>query len=659
MNRLLWKSAPRLKKQKLLLVALDALLLSGAYLLAFWLRLGGEQALSYSETIVRTFPIVLTVSLLMHAMQGLFSGILRYTSIETALAVFKSVTFSVLASCLILFLLFRLEGVPRSVFAIYWMASMLLIGGSRLSGRLLHKRPQQAVSDSKRVVLYGAGDTAELVLRGLKQTPSIGYEVAGLIDDDQRKEGREIHGVKIHATLDALGRVARTARVEEIWVCVPNMAGDKLRRICTTANQMKIRVRILPRLSHALLGQDLERFQKPNIADLLRRPPRRLDKERMRQWIRGRRVLITGAGGSIGSELARHVAKLEPKLLALCDASECNLFQVQQELAQLKGPSEKASYLVDIRHVSSVQRMFKDVQPDVVFCAAAYKHVPLVELHPCEGVLNNVQGLCNVALASAEQGAGEFVFISTDKAVRPACVMGATKRLGETIIQVLDRQTKTKFCAVRFGNVLGSSGSVVPIFQEQIRSGGPVTVTHVDMERYFMLASEAVELVIQAGSICKGSEVFVLDMGAPLRIADMARNLIRLMGKEPDVDIRLEYTGLRPGEKLTEELLIGKRDLSTAFEDIWIDAAPPPEVSWSTLRAQLRNLFELSTRGDRVGTLGMLKRLEPQFRAVYKETQDALFLAEQQLSSDPATRGVAQPAHDDDPFFPVRTSSLS
>ena len=648
-----------MRRQKLLLVALDALLLSGAYFLAFWLRLGGERMLSYSDTIVRTLPVVLAVSLLVHALHGLFSGILRYTSIATALAVIKSATFSVLASCLILFLLFRLEGVPRSVFVIYWMASMLLIGGSRLSGRLHLKRSRRHVEDAKRVVLYGAGDTAVLVLRGLRQAPSIGYAVAGLIDDDRRKKGREIHGVKIHATLEALGKVARTARVEELWVCVPNMAGDKLRRICTAADDLEIRVRILPRLSHALLGEDIARFEKPNIADLLRRPPRRLDKERMRQWVRGRRVLITGAGGSIGSELVRHVAKLEPDLLALCDASERNLFEIQQELSQLEGPSERASYLVDMRHVPSVQRMSEDVRPDIVFCAAAYKHVPLVELNPCEGVLNNVQGLCNVALASIEQGAGEFVFISTDKAVRPANVMGVTKRLGETIIQVLNSQGKTKFCAVRFGNVLGSSGSVVPIFEEQIRSGGPVTVTHADMKRYFMLASEAVELVIQAGSICKGGEVFVLDMGAPLRIADVARNLVRLMGKEPDVDIRLEYTGLRPGEKLAEELLIGQRDFSTAFEDIWIDAAPLPEVGWAALEKQLNNLFELATKGDKVGTLGLLKQLEPQFSAVYKETKEALFLAEQQISSDPAARGVVQPAHDDDPLFPVRTSSLS
>jgi FlaA1/EpsC-like NDP-sugar epimerase len=648
-----------MRRQTLLLVALDAVLLSAAYFLAFWLRLGGERTLGYSETIVRTLPVVLAVSLLVHALQGLFAGILRYTSVETAVAVIKSATFSVLASCLILFLLFRLEGVPRSVFAIYWMASMLLIGGSRLSGRLRHKRSGRPVADSKRVILYGAGDTAELVLRGLRQAPSIGYEVAGLIDDDPKKRGRNIHGVKIHATLETLGRMARTARVEELWVCVPNMAGDKLRGICATADHLGVRVRILPHLSHALLGEDIARFQKPNIADLLRRPPRRLDKERMREWVRGRRILITGAGGSIGSELVRHVAKLEPELIALCDASECNLFQIEQELTRMDGQLDTASYLVDIRNVPSVQRMFEDVRPEIVFCAAAYKHVPLVELNPCEGVLNNVRGLCNVALASIEQGAGEFVFISTDKAVRPASVMGATKRLGETIIQVLNSQARTRFCAVRFGNVLGSSGSVVPIFEEQIRNGGPVTVTHAEMKRYFMLASEAVELVIQAGSICKGGEVFVLDMGAPLRIADMARNLIRLMGKEPDVDIRLEYTGLRPGEKLEEELLIGQHDSSTTFDDIWIDAAPLPEVNWTTLSKQLETLFELSMKGDRVGTLGLLNRLEPQFRPVHKETKEALFVAEQRFSSEPTDRGVVQPAHDDDPSSPVRSPSLS
>ncbi len=607
---------PKAWAGKLVLVAMDAVLLSVAYASAFWLRLGWDGAFGKTETILYTLPVLLVISLLVHLRYRLFNGILRYASVDTAVAVVKGVTLSVLLSCLVLFLLNRLDGIPRSVFVIHAMGGVLLVGGARLVLRTFRLKTRSRLRDADTsVLLYGAGDTAELVLRGLRLARDVAYVPVGLIDDAQAKHGQRMHGIKVFGGLSALPEVAATVKIDELWVCIPdNMVGEALRKVYDAARKLNIRVKILPRLDRTLLGTKIPAGKDPNISDLLRRPPRSLDRELMRSWIEGRRILITGAGGSIGSELARQVARLQPQSLALCDLNETNLFHIHLELSSSNGTFVKKPYLVDVRDSRGVERMFKDAEPDIVFHAAAYKHVPLVEMNPCEGVLTNDMGLRNVALGAIEQGVREFVFVSTDKAVRPASVMGATKRLGEVMVQVLDKYNSTRFSAVRFGNVLGSSGSVVEIFQDQIHRGGPVTVTHREMTRYFMLLSEAVELVIQAGSIGKGGEVFVLDMGAPVRIDDMARDLIRLMGKEPGRDIAIEYTGSRPGEKIHEELLIGSERSKTPFQDIWIDREEIPSVvEWRYLAEELEVLFDTARIGNKDKTLFHLERLVKAF----------------------------------------------
>jgi O-antigen biosynthesis protein WbqV len=588
-------------------VALDVALLSAAYAGAYVLRLGRAESLRYAVTILETLPVVLAISIAAQAGHGLYTGVLRYTSADTAVAVLKSVAWSVLVSCLVLFLLFRLDGVPRSVFVIHGMGAVLLIGGARFAFRL--PRAGKPAEGATRIILYGAGDTAELVLRGLGSTLRGSHAAVGMIDDDPAKRGQRIHGVKILGGIEALRGAIDDGRAAEVWVAVHRLAGERLRKVYDAARERGARVKILPRLESALLERDLASFQEPDIVDLLSRPSRSLDRRRMEEWIRGRRVLITGAGGSVGSELARQVSRLGPASLALCDACELNLFRIHGELAASNGTHLSPPYLADVRDGAAVERMFEDARPDIVFHAAAYKHVPLVELNPCAGVSTNVAGLVNVALAARSHQAREFVFISTDKAVRPVSVMGATKRLGEVIIQVLGREGPTRFCAVRFGNVLGSSGSVVPIFQEQIRRGGPVTVTDPEMTRYFMLTSEAVELVIQAGSLGEGGEVFVLDMGEPVRIADMARELIRLMGKEPERDIRIEFTGPRPGEKIHEELLIDAGDSRTSCPDVWIDGAPPAAVDWRALAGRLDLLGAAAAAGDAARTVALLRGL--------------------------------------------------
>jgi FlaA1/EpsC-like NDP-sugar epimerase len=623
-------------------VALDVVLLTAAYYSAFVLRVGWAESSRYLDTFWQTLPVILAISVLVHGWHNLYSGILRYTSTDTALAVLKSVLWAVLLSCLVLFLLYRLHRVPRSVFVIYGMEALLLIGGIRLVFRFpLRRKPGQ---NATRVLLYGAGDTGELVLRGLRASFRFAYAPVGMIDDDPSKHGKQIHGVRIFGGVEALSGILERNRVDEVWVAVHKLAGERLRKVYEVSRARGVRVKILPRLESALLATDLDSFQEPDIADLLRRPSRSLNREQMRSWLRGRRVLITGAGGSVGSELARQVGRLGPEALALCDNCECNLFHIHRELAALNGKGLEEPYLVDIRDAPGVERMFRETRPEIVFHAAAYKHVPLVELNPCEGVVTNVQGLCHVALAARAHGARELVFISTDKAVRPVSVMGATKRLGEIVIQLLNKEGGTRFCGVRFGNVLGSSGSVVPIFKEQIRHGGPLTVTHPDMTRYFMLTSEAVELVIQAGSLGKGGEIFVLDMGQPVRIADMAQELIRLMGKEPQRDIQIEFTGTRPGEKIHEELLIDSDDSRTSCPDVWIDGAAPPDLEWPALAERLGALFEASRNGDRATALAILSELVTTFEPVESETLRALRFATEvatSTSSDRLSGGVA------------------
>lgn len=628
----------RSKLLNLGLVGLDAVLLTAAYFGAFVLRLGHEGALGKLEIIAETLPILLSVSLFVHLRLGLFHSILRYASLETAFAVLKSTIISVAVTCTVLFLVFRLDDVPRTVFVIHGMAALLLVGGVRLAFRLRRRGAQRRHRASgTSVLLYGVEDTTEWVLRGLEKESAVAWKAVGLIDDEPLRHGRRLRGIKVHGGLGILEDVAQSTGAQELWVCIPGIAGARLRRVYDAARRAGLRTKILPRLESAILGSDLGRFQEPDIADLLRRPPRSLDRERVHRWIRGRRVLITGAGGSIGSELARQVAGLEPLSLALCDSSEYNLFRIHRELS-LATDLVVAPFLVDARDRDGVHRVFSEFRPDVVFHAAAYKHVPMVEVNPCEGVLTNVLGLYQVARAAIAAGVSDFVFISTDKAVRPANVMGATKRLGEVLIRALDRSGRTRFSAVRFGNVLGSSGSVVPIFQEQIRRGGPVTVTHPAMTRFFMLVSEAVELVMQAGSIGRGGEIFVLDMGDPVNIADMARDLILLMGKDPECDVRIRFTGLRPGEKIHEELLIDERDAQTEFQDIWIDGDPGPALDVETLERELLRLFAAAKSRDRAEVVRRLHGLVPAFSPSFPGTRE--FLGEPFRESAPARGGT-------------------
>ena len=602
----------RIAWRKVSLALLDAVLISVSYWFSHWLRLSPEQFVSRIPVIAYTWPLLLAISLFFHLRLGLFNAILRYASVDTAVAVAKALASSLIVFSIVLFFVIRLEGVPRSVVVIYGMTALLLIGGSRLAVRVA-KRSKGRLPNATPILLYGATDTANLVIRGLESGGGLNYHPVAILDSKNRRKGQEIQGVPILGDLEALEATVSRHGVKEIWVCNQKLVGEPLRKLYESTAALQVTVKILPHLDRMLHGSDLNSFHDVNISDLLRRPPRNLDRTEMDTWVRGRRVLVTGAGGSIGRELCLQVAALGPASLSLCDNSESAIYAVNRELGLRHGSVVLKMFLADVRDSESMERMFEASKPEIVFHAAAYKHVPIVESNPSEGVLTNVLGLSQVATIAAAAKVPKFVFISTDKAVRPVSVMGATKRLGEKMIQVLNRASETSFLAVRFGNVLGSSGSVVPLFQQQVREGGPVTVTDPKMTRYFMLVSEAVELVIQAGAMGTGGEIFVLDMGTPVAIADLAQDVIRLMGRVPGKEIEITHTGPRPGEKIHEELLISKEHLPTTCPEMMLDGAPPPEQDWKGLRQELEILFQTARQRNDPEVVRLLKNLVPSF----------------------------------------------
>jgi FlaA1/EpsC-like NDP-sugar epimerase len=602
--------------RKLALVAIDILLISGAYFGAYWLRLGWGVSVQHLPVILGSLPVILAISLPIHLKFGLFNAVLKYASIDTLLAVFRAVGLSLALSCLVLFSLYRMEGVPRGTFIIYGMILLLSVGGTRMAFRVGRHRWQGSTlsEDAPKVLLFGAEDNAEIVIRSIRSSVPTPFDLVGLIDGDPAKRKHEIHGLTILGGLETLHTAVQQLGVNELWITLPDLAGEELRRIYETARGLSIRVKLLPRLTHAWGGVQAGGFRDLDISHLIRRAPRKLDREGMRSWIQNRRVLITGAGGSIGSELSRQVVELGPSSVALCDAGEENLFEIHTELVPRHESVLKRPFLVDVRNAAEVEAMFRQTLPDVVIHAAAFKHVPIVEVNPCEGVLTNVQGLLEVARTSERHGVEDFLFISTDKAIRPANVMGATKRLGEEIIRHLNANGNTKFSAVRFGNVLGSSGSVVPIFQEQIRTGRSITVTHPDMTRYFMLVSEAVELILQAGSLGRGGEIYVLDMGHPVKIVDLAMDLASLMGKQVGRDIRIEFTGIRPGEKMHEEPPITPKDEQTEYPDIWIERCLDRFIRDASFMSRVKELIDVAKMGNASEVLQLLKLLLPEYR---------------------------------------------
>jgi FlaA1/EpsC-like NDP-sugar epimerase len=576
---------------------------------AFWLRFDGEVPDAYLDRCLELLPFLLLLRAAAYGAFGLYTGLWRYTSVEDLRALIAATA----ASSLAFLLLVHVTGAhpyPRSVFLMDALLGVVAIGGVRMSWRLYteYRRRRRG----RRVLIYGAGDAGERVVRDMRQGGQ--YEPVGFVDDDPRKVGKRIHGVRVLGRREDLPWIMSRYAPDEVLVAAPRGGPRMLRSLVEALEPYKVPIKTLPHLHDILDGVvTMNQVRELSIEDLLPRPAVDLDRMPLERLIAGKRVLVTGAGGSIGSELCRQIAALAPASLVLFERYENSLYTILHDLHDGGAPTTVIPVIGDVTDRRRLDVVFAEHQPQIVFHAAAHKHVPLMELNPCEAVKNNVGGTRQVAEAANRHGVERFVMISTDKAVNPRNVMGATKRVAEMVVQGMARRTSTRFVAVRFGNVLGSNGSVVPRFLAQIRAGGPVTVTHPEIRRYFMLIPEAVQLVLHAAAMADGGEIFVLEMGEQIRIADMARHMIRLAGYVPDEDIAIEYTGLRPGEKLYEELVACREtDEPSAVEKIrrvTASALPDP----AALRGTLFDLLGAAAEGERERVIEGLRTLVPTF----------------------------------------------
>jgi FlaA1/EpsC-like NDP-sugar epimerase len=544
--------------RRALIIAVHVVLWTASYLLAFALRFDFSLQHQYTAQMWTWFPILLGLRFAVYWFAGLFRGMWKYSGARDLKAILAATTASTLLFLAVLAVLF--QTFPRSVVTIEWLACVMLVGGARFAYRTFsaeRRPPPEKDVKPVRTLIVGAGDAGELLLRELQRNHAGRYLVVGFADDNPEKLWAHIHGVKVHGTVERLPDIVADHEVEEIVIAVPSASGAQMRRIVDRCKASGARFKTIPGVDQLIDGRvNVNQLRDVAIEDLLGRDPVRLDMAAISAAMRGHAVLVSGAGGSIGSELCRQVCRFAPSALLLVERTENALFHVHRELAASHPEVPLVPLLGDVGDAARMEEVFAQHRPTVVFHAAAHKHVPMLEWNPCEAVKNNVFGTRTLADLSDRFGVERFVMISTDKAVNPTSVMGAAKRVAEIYVQALSQRSRTRFVTVRFGNVLGSAGSVIPIFKEQIAAGGPVTVTHPEMKRYFMTIPEASQLVLQAGTMGDGGEIFILDMGEPVRIADLARDLIALSGLRPGEDVEIRFTGVRPGEKLFEELSV-------------------------------------------------------------------------------------------------------
>ncbi len=545
----------------LAMALVHAALIIVSYGLAFLLRFEFDPPPQYARLFLPTLPILLLARLAVFARFHVFAAVWWYVSVRDLVAILKAVTLSsVLFVAGVLAIVGH--GFPRSVFVLDSILCLMLVGGVRLALRAYRESGRQVQdAGTRRVLIVGAGDAGETLLREIGRNQAMNYAVVGFLDDDRRKAGRQIHGVEVLGTIGELPQRCRSRDIQEILIAIPSATREERRRILHSCRETGLPFKSVPALKDLLQGKaGIAQLQEVRPEDLLGREEVRLDSERIRGELSGRRVLVTGAAGSIGSELSRQIAAFEPRTLILLDRAESGLYFVDLELRREYPSVEVVPVIGDIQDHGQVEEVIRSRVPDLVFHAAAYKHVPLMEEHPLEGITNNVFGTETLVSAANRAGVRKFVLISTDKAVRPVSVMGMTKRLAESLLLAWNGGPTT-FVAVRFGNVLGSDGSVFPLFHRQMARGGPITVTDPEASRYFMLLSVAAQLVLQASAIGTGGEIFFLDMGEQVKILDLAHNLVRLSGLEPEKDIPIVVIGLRPGERLREALVTDEEDL--------------------------------------------------------------------------------------------------
>jgi len=540
---------------------------------------------------------------------GLFSGLWRYAGVDDIWRIIKANVLSTLVFIACVIFIYPLIAIPRSIFVLDSILCFCLMSGVRFFNRIFREafRPARR-SNCKRALIIGAGEAGVMVLKESKSNHKACIDVIGFIDDNPHKKGLRIQGVRILGNCRDIAAVVSKYGVDEVIIAVPSANGETIRNIISNCQLPSVRIRIVPGLQKILNGELEVKPRDVKAEDLLGRETVMVDEKEIKDYLSGRVVLVTGAGGSIGSALCRQIVNFDPKEVLLLDHNENNVYYLGLEFLT-KHPQIKFKTIIgDIKDVGLLKNVFSRYKPQIVFHAAAHKHVPLMEDNPTAAVKNNIIGSRNLIYASDHYKVEKFIFISTDKAVNPTSIMGVTKRIVEMILQSKAKMSKTKFMAVRFGNVLGSDGSVVPLFKKQIEDGGPVTLTHPEVKRYFMSINEASQLVLQAGGMGKAGEIFILDMGEQIKILDLAKELIALHGLRPEEDIKIKFIGLRPGEKLYEETLLDReKDMSTKAEKIYI--AQPGHFDAQILRRKIKELERLVVLMNDSGTIKKLQEI--------------------------------------------------
>lgn len=559
----------------------DIVFIIASLYFALLLRLDFNISAEYMKFFKISIMPVLIITILFNKIFKLYNRMWKYASIEELLSIVYSVSLSnivfIIYSYFINYKILenRYYRFPFTVHIIFWMLCIATLGGTRFVYRVKNYKLSEQLSDNnyKKLLIIGAGDAASLLIKEIKKHNELTYNIIGLIDDDESKVGKRINGSKVLGGREKIVEICKKYGVEEIIFAMPSADIKTKKDIINICKNTNCKLKTIPGIYEIIDGKvNMSKIRDVNIEDLLGREPVQLDDTNINKYIKDKTILVTGGGGSIGSELCRQIAKFSPKKLLILDFYENNAYDLQMELNYKYPELSKEVIIASVREIDRLKEIFDKYKPDVVFHAAAHKHVPLMEANPGEAIKNNVIGTYNVVKCSDEFKVKKFVLISTDKAVNPTNIMGATKRFCEMIIQAFDKVSQTEYVAVRFGNVLGSNGSVIPLFKKQISHGGPVTVTHPEINRFFMTIPEAAQLVIQAGAMAHGGEIFVLDMGQPVKIVDLAKDLITLSGLKPDEDIKIEFTGLRPGEKLYEEILMDEIALtSTEHKKIFIE----------------------------------------------------------------------------------------
>ena len=548
-----------LTKRRIFVFMFDIALISLSLCLAFLLRFDFSIPSQEMHLFWECLTVVLVVKPLVFIATGFYNSLWRYASVQDAIEILKGVTFSSILAVFAVLFLQQFTPIPRSIFLLDWILLFALLAASRLVWRIYRESYIIGKScEGPRTLIVGAGEAGSLLLKEIRRHPHSAYNVVGFVDDDPEKKGMKLHGVPVLGVSKQLKALILANEIEDVVIAMPSADSKAIRTIVDSCKNANVTFKTLPSIGELIDGTlSISQIKKVEIEDLLGRDPVVLDREQIGGYLTGKRVLVTGAAGSIGSEICRQVGQFRPEKLILFEQAETPLYEIEKELLACFPDLRILPLIADVRDREKVSAAFQEFSPEVVFHAAAYKHVPMMEYNPAQAVLNNVFGSRNIADASHRFQVRNCVMVSTDKAVNPTNVMGATKRAAEVYIQALSRTSPTKFTTVRFGNVLGSNGSVIPLFKDQIAQGGPVTVTDKRVIRYFMTIPEATQLVLQAGSIGSGSEILVLDMGDPVRIVDLAEELIRLSGLTPYEDIDIVVTGLRPGSR-TGQLCAGR-----------------------------------------------------------------------------------------------------